>query len=182
MTMNRSGAERRNGQQMSQWCWNLTGELKALRTIRSGLIPLGAGPVIYGNPLFLYHRRDELGGTVMRVSFDSALAGRMAAALITATAIVAMSGASAGATRNVAVVNSTRTAMVSLQVRPSGSGAWQPNVLGSRPLGVQKQVGVGVPSGSTCYYDLSAQYEDGHRKTKSHVNLCGSSKYSLSDF
>lgn len=83
----------------------------------------------------------------------------------------AMAIAQADTSGTVNVVNGTRTAMVSFQVRPSGSDGWQPNVLEHRALGVAKEASVDLPGG-TCIYDVLCRFEDGHRQTKMHVNLC----------
>ncbi len=88
-----------------------------------------------------------------------------ATAILGATTIVL---ANASAT---VVVNGTRTAMVSLQLRPAGGGEWQPNVLEHHALGVAKEANVDLPGGN-CFYDVLCRFEDGHRQTKMHVNLC----------
>jgi hypothetical protein len=94
--------------------------------------------------------------------------------------MLAMGAASAGGA--VAIVNGSRTAMVSLQLRPSGSGGWQPNVLGTLPLGVQKATRpIAVPTGTNCNFDIVARYEDGHRNARANVNLCGTSRFVLTD-
>lgn len=84
--------------------------------------------------------------------------------------------------RTVAIVNGTRTAMVSLQTREAKSGAWQVDVLNHRTLGIQKQILVPLSPGSACFFDIKAVFEDGHRVTKTHVNLCASASYVLTEF
>src|SRR3974390_360149 len=110
------------------------------------------------------------------------IAGRVACAglvsLIAFGAVIqAVHADPAGA---VSIVNGTRTAMVSLQLRPSGTEDWQANVLQHRTLGVARAESVGL-SGSTCLYDLFCRFEDGHRQVKTHVNLCRS-KLVVSDY
>lgn len=102
--------------------------------------------------------------------------------LSAAALLITVSSAQADGAHNVSIVNSTRNAMVSLQIRPSGTSSWQTDVLGAKPLGVKREVSVGVSGGSTCYYDVVSRFEDGHRQTKSHVNLCASSKFEVKDF
>jgi hypothetical protein len=78
------------------------------------------------------------------------------------------------------IVNGTRMAMVSLQLKGANASSWHPNVLRDGPLGVQKQTTVPAPEACVC--DLKATFEDGHRTTRPHINLCRSPKYVMLDF
>ena len=89
--------------------------------------------------------------------------------------------ASAVPAHSVAIVNKTRTVMVSLQLRPTGTTAWLSDVLGHNPLGVQKQIAIAVPA-ANCVFDLYAGFEDGHHKIKSHVDLCKLQKLDVTDY
>lgn len=109
----------------------------------------------------------------------SAAPARIVAAGLMAVAALAVSTAEAG---TVAIVNGTRTVMLGLEARAEGSNAWQTDVLARRTLGIQRQVLFAVPNAPWCYYDLKAMFEDGHRLTKTHVNLCGTHAYVLTDF
>jgi hypothetical protein len=71
----------------------------------------------------------------------------------------------------VAIVNGTRTVMMSLQVKGPRTG-WRGNVLRDGPLGVQKQATIFVPS-NACICDLKATFEDGHRVMHPQADLCG---------
>lgn len=105
--------------------------------------------------------------------------GLWLAANLLATA-AAIAPAYAGG-RTISIINGTRTAMVALQVRPANGGL-QSDLLTRRSLGIQKQIGFPVPDGKSCFYDLKATFEDGHRVTRQHVDLCKSQTYLLTDF
>lgn len=94
-------------------------------------------------------------------------------------AVAAVWSAVAGARDTAVIVNGTRTVMMTLQMRDSRAGDWQGDLLMSRPLGIQKQIAVPLRDG--CVFDLRASFEDGHRLTKMHVNLCRNRTYLLSD-
>lgn len=79
------------------------------------------------------------------------------------------------------IVNGTRTAMIMLQIKDSRVTAWQTELLGRKPLGVQKETSYRRDR-SACVYDLKAMFEDGHRVTKQRVDLCKSPRYVLADF
>lgn len=84
------------------------------------------------------------------------------------------------ASGTIEIVNGTRMAMVSLQLKEANSAGWHANTLRDGPLGVQKQTSVQAPDACIC--DLKATFEDGHRATRQHVNLCKSPKYVMRDF
>ena len=105
----------------------------------------------------------------------------MTSAALTGALAPGYAGDLAGA-RKITIVNGTRTAMVSLQTRQSQTGTWQADMLNRRPLGIQKQIEFEIPAHSTCFFDFKAMFEDGHRMNKSHVNLCKSTSYLLTDF
>lgn len=101
-----------------------------------------------------------------------------AVALVAATAWANTEEASA---QSVVVVNGTRTAMIMLQLKPSDTRAWRPDLLERRPLGVQKET-VFQRSSNTCFYDLKAMFEDGHRVVRQRVDLCKTQRYVVADF
>ena len=84
--------------------------------------------------------------------------------------------------RKITIVNGTRTAMVALQARPSQTDQWQSDSLNRRTLGIRKQMVILLPANATCHFDLMAQFEDGHRIVKRHLDLCRSPVYVLTDF
>jgi hypothetical protein len=67
------------------------------------------------------------------------------------------------------IVNGTRTAMVSLQIRNGHSG-WQGNLLRDGPVGVGKHKTIYVSD--TCICDVRATFEDGHRVMRQRVDIC----------
>jgi len=76
------------------------------------------------------------------------------------------------------VVNGTRTAMVSLQIR-SGHSGWEGNLLRDGPVGVGKHKAIYAPSDS-CVCDVKATFEDGHRVMRQRVDVC--STFVIRDF
>lgn len=102
--------------------------------------------------------------------------------LVLALVAVAATTAPSFAGHTVQIVNGTRTAMVALQARPSRGGPWQVGLLKQRSLGIQKQVEFAMPENKDCFYDLDARFEDGHRISKRHVDLCKSPTFLLTDF
>ncbi len=106
-----------------------------------------------------------------------------------ALAVAAVAGALApgyaadlAGARKIGIVNGTRTAMIALRTRESQTGAWQADLLDNGPLGIHKQIDFEIPAHSTCFFDLNAMFEDGHRVTKMHVNLCRSPIYLMTNF
>jgi hypothetical protein len=95
-------------------------------------------------------------------------------------AIGLLAGTSASTAKPVSIVNGTRTAMVSLQLRPVDAPIWRPDLLDHKTLGIQKAIPFEV--GAACVFDVKARFEDGHRVMKDHVNLCKSPTYLLTDF
>jgi hypothetical protein len=78
------------------------------------------------------------------------------------------------------VVNGTRTAMVNLQIKEAHAQDWTSDVLGRRPLGVQKETTFNRDH-NACVFDVKAMFEDGHKITK-RVDLCKSPRFVLADF
>lgn len=93
--------------------------------------------------------------------------------------LLAGSAGSALASGSVTVVNGTRTAMITLQLKESDGSGWQGNALGGKPLGVQKRTTVYAKA---CICDIRAIFEDGHRVMRRHVNVCTTPTYVLQDF
>jgi hypothetical protein len=83
--------------------------------------------------------------------------------------------------RTIAIINGTRTAMISLQARQADTPVWQTGLLNHRTLGIQKQVEFTVPDRPNCFFEIMAMFEDGHRVAK-RANLCKSNVYLLTDF
>lgn len=113
----------------------------------------------------------------MRVVQESMPVLRLALVL---AGVCLLAGTSASTAKPVSIVNGTRTAMVSLQVRPVDAPIWRPDLLDHRTLGIQKEIPVEV--GPACVFDVQARFEDGHRVMKERVNLCKSPTYLLTDF
>lgn len=92
--------------------------------------------------------------------------------ITTAAIMVVASFASASAEKcredSVYIVNGTRTAMVSLQVRETSRGEWQ-EILRGTPLGVQRSKSVCLSSGRL--YDLRADFIGGLHVEKSNQPL-----------
>lgn len=103
----------------------------------------------------------------------------LGAALAAATGVVPQ--AVAEPNNGIVIVNGTRTAMIMLHIKDSRAPAWQTEILGRTPLGVQKETSYRRDR-NACVYDLKAVFEDGHRVTKQHVDLCKSPRYVLADF
>jgi hypothetical protein len=117
----------------------------------------------------------------MHDRFGSNRTQHLAAGLFAFLAFAAVAGPSlAGLVKTVAIVNGTRTVMVALQFKPSDAAVWRPDVLNHRSLGIQKQIAFDV--GPACFFDVKAMFEDGHRISKQHVNLCKSPTYLMTDF
>lgn len=93
--------------------------------------------------------------------------------------LVAASTASALAAGTVTVVNGTRTAMITLQLKDTNGFGWQGDVLGGKPLGVQRRIT--VPYVKACICDIRATFEDGHRVMRRHVNVCSTPTYVVQD-
>jgi len=96
------------------------------------------------------------------------------------TVVAVFMGVPTASARPVSIVNGTRTAMVALQIRRADEPEWRPDILNHRPLGIQKEIGFEV--GPACLFDVKAMFEDGHRISKQHVNLCKSPTYLMTDF
>jgi|GEM_PF-1478008 len=100
-----------------------------------------------------------------------------------ATIITAVSLASASAENcregSVYIVNATRTAMVSLQVRETAKGEWQ-DILRGTPLGVQRSKTVCLSTGRL--YDLRADFIGGLHVEKSNQPLRGRPIYMVTAF
>ena len=92
----------------------------------------------------------------------------------------ALSIATSAFAHQVAIVNGTRTAMMSLQVR-SARSTWRGNVLRDGPLGLQRQKTIFVPP-DACILDLKATFEDGHRVTHPSADLCDTYTFVFRDF
>jgi hypothetical protein len=105
--------------------------------------------------------------------------GSYCARVVALAAVAVFMSAAAASARPVSIVNGTRTAMVSLEIRAADADAWRPDILNHRPLGIQKQIGFQV--GPACLFDVKAMFEDGHRIAK-RINLCKSTTYLLTDF
>ena len=114
----------------------------------------------------------------MRNEFQSPRAKRGVMIFFALTALAG--GTSAASARTVSIVNGTRTAMVALQVRRADAPNWRPDILNHRTLGIQKQIDFEV--GPACDFDIMAMFEDGHRVNRSHIDLCKSTTYLLTDF
>ena len=80
----------------------------------------------------------------------------------------------------VAIVNGTRTAMMSLQLRGARTG-WRGNVLRDGPLGVLRPKTISV-SPDDCVVDIKATFEDGHRVMHPGTDLCGTYMFVFRDF
>ncbi len=100
-----------------------------------------------------------------------------------AALLVAMSGSSSATSGDgtTMIVNGTRTAMIMLSVKDSRAEMWQSELLGRKPLGVQKET-VFYRDRNACMFDVRAMFEDGHRVTKQRVDFCRSPRYILTDF
>jgi hypothetical protein len=101
---------------------------------------------------------------------------RVCLSLLLVPGTVCLAGTALAAT----IVNGTRTAMVSLQIK-SGHSGWHGNLLDDGPLGVQRHKTIYGPSDG-CVYDLKATFEDGHRVMRPRVNLCAPSMVVIRDF
>ena len=80
---------------------------------------------------------------------------------------------------SVYIVNGTRTAMVSLQVREASKGEWQ-DILRGTPLGVQRSKPVCLSSGRL--YDLRADFIGGLHVEKTNQPLRGRQVYVVTAF
>lgn len=78
------------------------------------------------------------------------------------------------------IVNGTRTAMIGLQIKEPHAQDWRDDVLGRRPLGVQKETVINRDH-NACTYDVKAMFEDGHKVTR-RVDLCKSPRFVITDF
>lgn len=103
------------------------------------------------------------------------------ACMLGAAFIVATGVAVAQPDNGFVIVNGTRTAMIMLHIKDSRAAVWQTELLGRKPLGVQKETSYRRDRGA-CVYDLKAMFEDGHRVTKQRVDFCKSPRYVLTDF
>jgi hypothetical protein len=106
---------------------------------------------------------------------------RLRACVLGAALVAAAGAAIAQPDNGIVIVNGTRTAMIMLHIKDSRAAAWQTELLGRKPLGVQKEASYRRDRGA-CVYDLKAMFEDGHRVTKQRVDLCKSPRYVLADF
>lgn len=85
----------------------------------------------------------------------------------------------AAGTRQVAIVNGTRTVITDLQLKPQG-GAWS-EILARKRLGVRQQTTYGLPPGPCDHYEIRAMFDDGRAVTKKEQNFC-SSPYLVTDW
>ncbi len=122
---------------------------------------------------------DRLGHSLGAEMLNRSTFVRIGAVALIAAA--AWAGSERASSDPIVVVNGTRTAMITLQLKPSDARAWQPDLLARGPLGVQKETTFQRP-GHVCIYDLKAMFEDGHRVVKQRVNLCKTERYVVSDF
>jgi hypothetical protein len=106
---------------------------------------------------------------------------RLRACALGALLVVATGTAAAQPDDGVVIVNGTRTAMIMLHIKDSRASGWQTELLGRKPLGVQKETNFRRDR-NACVYDLKAMFEDGHRVTKLRVDLCKKPRYVLADF
>lgn len=106
---------------------------------------------------------------------------KLRACIFGAALVAAIGAAVAQPDSGFVIVNGTRTAMIMLHIKDSRAPAWQTEILGRKPLGVQKETSFSR-NRSACVFDLKAMFEDGHRVTKERVDLCKSPRYVLADF
>jgi hypothetical protein len=86
--------------------------------------------------------------------------------------LVAVSSAEADSTRQVTIVNGTHFAIFAVQAKPSGSTAWQPDVLNQKTLGIGQIRGVGMPASASCKMDFLATLDDGHKVLIPDADIC----------
>ncbi len=106
-------------------------------------------------------------------------AGTVLGAAAVILLVCATSPATANRANMISLVNTTRTALVSFQLRQSGTSAWEPNALGQHALGVRKKTAINVSGG--CIFDVISSFEDGHRKLTPRVDLCGVQEFVVKD-
>jgi hypothetical protein len=97
-------------------------------------------------------------------------AGRIGGIAIGACAAVFVTASAAEAAE---IINAALNAMVSLQLAPSGTDQWQPDLLKGGSLAPNAYVLVYVSGDQGCFYDARATFEDGQTKVWRHLNLCG---------
>lgn len=104
----------------------------------------------------------------------------LGAALLAFAGVMSQSAAAQG--DGIVIVNGTRTAMIMLHIKDTRAQVWEADLLGHKPLGVQKETTIFRGGRNACVFDLKAIFEDGHRVTKQRVDLCKSPRYVLADF
>ena len=86
-----------------------------------------------------------------------------------------VAGAEAGATarQDFTLVNNTGHVVMTLNVSPSNSDQWGPDILGQDVLANGQSVQVGFERGEAqCEWDIRATYDDGDTTDSRGVNLC----------
>ncbi len=82
-------------------------------------------------------------------------------------------GATAGATPDCTLVNNTGHTVMTLNVSPSESDEWGPDILGADVLANGQSAQVSFERGQDqCNWDLRATYDDGDTTDARGVNLC----------
>ena len=82
-------------------------------------------------------------------------------------------GATAGANQDFTLVNNTGHTVMTLNVSPSDSNEWGPDILGSDVLANGQSAQVSFERGQEqCNWDLRATYDDGDTTDVRGVNLC----------
>jgi hypothetical protein len=82
-------------------------------------------------------------------------------------------GATAGANQDFTLVNNTGHTVMTLNVSPSDSNQWGPDILGADVLANGQSVQVSFERGQEqCQWDLRATYDDGDTTDARGVNLC----------
>jgi hypothetical protein len=82
-------------------------------------------------------------------------------------------GATAGANQDFTLVNNTGHTVMTLNVSPSDSDQWGPDILGTDVLANGQSAQVSFERGQDqCQWDLRATYDDGDTTDARGVNLC----------
>ncbi len=94
------------------------------------------------------------------------------AALAVSAILLLTVAAQAGGARQITIVNGTHYAIFAVQAKPSGSTAWQADVLNQKTLGIGQIRGVGVPESASCKMDFLATLDDGHKVLIPNADIC----------
>jgi hypothetical protein len=91
---------------------------------------------------------------------------------------LAMASGSLADSRNCKLFNSSDAPIAAVQVRPSGQGRWQGNLLVQRMIGVSRSEVVQITT-PPCVYDFFVTFDDGHRRIIPNVDVCHRSSLSI---